>query len=92
MGVVFANPVHLSRMTTTNVPADKPPAISRPTATEEDAPAPETPAERSPATTSGKPLHRTALVNVDNKEYCDNTISTYKYSAISFVPRSLFEQ
>jgi hypothetical protein len=37
--------------------------------------------------------HRTAHLNdVPANPFCDNTISTSKYTLFSFVPRSLFEQ
>ena len=35
--------------------------------------------------------HRVAHLNEHNP-FCDNVITTSKYSALSFVPRSLFEQ
>lgn len=35
---------------------------------------------------------RTAQLNAANEQYGDNTIITSKYTALSFVPRSLFEQ
>ena len=43
---------------------------------------------------AGKHPHdelRVAHLNGHNK-FCDNKISTSKYSAFSFIPRSLFEQ
>ncbi len=48
----------------------------------------------APAGGDGEEFRTTAL-NVNAAEpspFCDNTISTSKYTAWSFVPRSLFEQ
>jgi hypothetical protein len=47
-----------------------------------------------PPPDAGQVESRTSFLNdgVKNKDFCDNTIGTGKYSMLSFLPLSLFEQ